>query len=189
MPSTLEISANVLTTISIWLAGRNSVHTWWIGIVGCALFAWLFFESRLYADVSLQLFFIATSAAGWWRWSHDAKGAAVLPVTPAGRGTILAAVAGSIAATLCYGGILHRFTDAYAPFVDSSVLAFSVLAQLLLTQRKLQNWPFWLLVNTIAIPLYASRSLYLTAGLYAVYWINAVFAWHHWRRLVQPQAA
>ena len=52
-------------------------------------------------------------------------------------------------------------------------------------RRHVQNWPFWLLVNTIAVPLYASRGLYLTSALYAMYWINALVSWKHWLRLRQ----
>ncbi len=77
--------------------------------------------------------------------------------------------------------MLHAWTDAYAPFLDSLVLSFSVVAQLLLMRRRLETWPVWLLVNTLAVPLFASRGLFVTAGLYAAYWINALVAWRHWR--------
>jgi nicotinamide mononucleotide transporter len=65
------------------------------------------------------------------------------------------------------------------------VLVFSVIGQVLLIQRRIENWAFWLLVNTIAIPLYASRGLYLTATLYAAFWINAVASWIWWRKLAR----
>ena len=42
----LELAANVLITVSILLAARNSVHTWWTGILGCALFAVVFHGAR-----------------------------------------------------------------------------------------------------------------------------------------------
>jgi nicotinamide mononucleotide transporter len=48
--------------------------------------------------------------------------------------------------------------------------------------RRIENWPVWLLVNTVSVPLYASRGLYLTAALYVAYWINALVAWRHWKR-------
>ena len=54
-------------------AGRNRVSTWWTGLVGCALFAVLFFRARLYADVVLQAFFVGTCAFGWWRWLRGAN--------------------------------------------------------------------------------------------------------------------
>ncbi|WP_141749593.1 nicotinamide mononucleotide transporter family protein, partial [Duganella phyllosphaerae] len=75
MTSPLEIAANAVMTVSIFLAGRNNVHSWWLGIIGCVLFAVLFYESRLYADVTLQLFFIVTCVIGWWRWLRGGTGA------------------------------------------------------------------------------------------------------------------
>lgn len=183
----LELAANIGVTASILLAGRNSVHTWWTGIVGCALFAVLFYQSRLYADVALQGFFIAASLWGWWQWLRGNRGGP-LRVSHAGLRVFAWAVPVGVAATLGYGGLLHRFTDAYAPFVDSAVLSFSVIAQLLLIQRRVETWPLWLLVNTVAVPLYASRGLYLTSALYAAYWINAIVSWRWWRRLDRASA-
>ncbi len=183
----LEISANAATAVAIYLAGRNNIHTWWIGIVGCALFAILFFQANLYADVELQAFFIGSSVLGWWQWQKGAQGDP-LPVTHARLGTVLWIVPAGAAATAVYGALLHYTTDAYAPFLDSTVLVFSVAAQLLMMQRKVDNWPFWILVNSIAVPLYASRELYLTAFLYGCYWINAVVSWIAWRRLARGSA-
>jgi nicotinamide mononucleotide transporter len=86
-------------------------------------------------------------------------------------------------ATAAYGAMLHHFTNAYAPFPDSAVLVFSIIGQLLMMQRRVENWGFWLLVNTIAAPLYFSRGLHLTAVLYAGFWINAVVSWRSWHKL------
>lgn len=82
-----------------------------------------------------------------------------------------------------YSAVLERYTDAFAPVPDSLVLVFSVVAQLLLMQRRIETWYFWLLVKTIAVPLFVQRGLVLTGLLYAVFWINALFALRHWRRL------
>lgn len=185
--STLEIAANVVMSVSILLAGRNSVHTWWIGIIGCVLFGLLFFQSQLYADVTLQIFFIATSAYGWMQWRHGNNGQ-VKPISRASfRHIALIAPLGLLVAVL-YGLLLHRFTDAYAPFLDSLILTFSVIAQWLLMQRRLECWWFWLLVNGIAVPLFASRELYLTSFLYACYWVNAIVAFYYWRSQLEAAA-
>jgi nicotinamide mononucleotide transporter len=179
----LEIGANALACVSILLAGRNSVHTWWVGILGCVLFTAVFFQARLYADATLQVFFVVTSAIGWWQWLHGSGASAPLPVTRAPRRVLLLSAIGGVIGGLGYGALLHVWTDAHAPFLDSLVLSFSVVAQLLLMRRHLETWPVWLLVNSLAMPLFASRGLYVTAGLYAVYGINAVVAWRHWRGL------
>lgn len=182
MTGWIEIAANAVTTASIVLAGRNSIHTWWTGVVGCLLFAITFFASALYADVVLQAFFVVTSAIGWWQWLRGRQGEALV-VSHAGSRQMTVAAVVAIVATVCYGALLQRFTDAYAPFVDSAVLAFSVVAQIFLMRRQIETWPAWLLVNTVAVPLYASRGLYLTSALYAGYWVNACIAWRRWHRL------
>ena len=178
----LEIAANIFNAAAIVLAGLNSVHTWWTSIVGCTLFAFVFYETRLYADVTLQVFFVAASVVGWWRWMKGDQGAE-LPVRYSAPGFLAAATAGGVVVAAGYGWLLHRFTDAYAPFLDSIILAFSVLGQLLLVGRRVENWWFWLLVNTIAVPLYAARGLHLTAALYVAFWVNAVISLRTWRRL------
>ncbi len=180
--SPLELAANLVTTLSILLAGRNLIHTWWSGILGGLLFAALFFSSQLYADVTLQAFFIVTSIAGWIRWRGTVE-QGQLPVTRSPVRSLVLAGLGGVATTTIYGWILHRFTNAYAPFWDSFVLSASVIAQFLLLGRKLETWYFWLAVNTVAVPLYCSRGLWLTGALYAGYWINAVVSLQLWRRL------
>ena len=184
----LEIAANLMTTVAILLAGRNNMHTWWTGMIGCGLFAVLFFQSNLYADVLLQVFFIVSSLVGWWRWLKGDHGH-TLAISHADFASLAWTVPAGLAATVAYGALLHHFTNAYSPFVDSAVLVFSVIAQFLLMQRRIETWPFWLLVNSIAVPLYASRGLYLTAVLYGCYWVNAAVSWLWWRRLARRDAA
>ncbi len=186
MPSTLELIADIANLIAVLLAARNSVHTWSVGIVGCLLFGWLFFTVQLYADVTLQGFFIVTSVMGWWAWQRGNAGGE-LPISRTPARALLGYLALAVIVAVAYGLLLHRFTDAYAPLVDSLVLTFSVLAQLLLMRRRLETWYGWLLVNTLAVPLFASRELYLTAGLYGLFWCNAWYGLYRWRRALQVQ--
>ncbi|HEY4069075.1 MAG TPA: nicotinamide riboside transporter PnuC [Burkholderiaceae bacterium] len=182
----LEIAANAVTTVSVLLAARNHVQTWSTGIIGCVLFVLVFFEARLYADATLQLFFIATSVIGWWHWHWHRPASAgrergERPVTRVRPRSLAWMALAAAVVTLAYGGLLHRFTDAYMPYIDAAVLALSVVAQCLLMLRKLETWPGWLFVNTLSVPLFASRGLWLTAALYAAYWFNAWYGWARWR--------
>lgn len=179
-----EISANALNALSILLAGCNSIHTWWTGIAGCVLFGAVFFSARLYADVTLQAFFVVTSVVGWWTWWRGVRGEQ-LPVRHTRLPVVVALLFAGAAVASTYGWLLQRFTDAYAPFLDSVVLAFSVLGQFLLLGRRYETWWCWLLVNTIAVPLYVSRGLQVTAVLYAAFWINSVVALVRWRRFLK----
>jgi len=177
--SLLEISANVMTALAIFLAGRNNVHTWWIGIIGVTLFGFLFFDAKLYADVTLQGFFVLTGLIGWYQWSGG-KEKKLLPITRTKSTTLVMAIIGGIIVGAAYATLLHKFTDAYSPGWDTALLVGSVIGQILLMNRKIENWGFWLIVNTIAVPLFISRGLYLTSILYAAYWIHAIIAYRKW---------
>lgn len=181
----LELWANLTTVACIFLAGRNSIHTWWVGIVACVLFGLLFYGVQLYADVLLQVFFVCTGLIGWYNWRN--VGTKTTPITKINRKSLLLYVSLAVMFTLGYGSLLHVFTNAWAPWIDSAVLSFSILGQLLLMYRKVEAWPTWVAVNTISVPLYISRDLYLTAGLYAVFFIHAFWAWYNWNNEYKAQ--
>lgn len=188
LPNTLtllEWSATVTTALSVWLAARRHIATWPTGIVGCVLYGALFAKTQLYADATLQAFFVVTSAIGWWQWRRAAA-PAVHPEREPLRSThwaLLIVLAVTVA--LVYGALLRHWTDAFAPFWDSAVLTTSVVAQVLLMQGRRETWWFWIVVNTLSVPLYLSRGLDVTAGLYALFWLNAWHGWWHWGRLAQ----
>lgn len=186
--SSLEICANVMTALAIFLAGRNSIHTWWAGIIGCILFGFLFFGAKLYADVTLQCFFVITGLIGWHQWRGGQRKDR-LPITRTKSSTLILSVSIGVVVGLAYAVLLHRFTDAYAPGWDTALLVGSVIGQILLMNRKIENWGFWLLVNTIAVPLFFSRGLYLTSVLYAAYWVHAIIAYRKWQSEMAAQTA
>lgn len=186
----LEWSATATMALSVWLAARHHIATWPIGILGCLLYGALFMATQLYADATLQAFFIVTSAIGWWQWRRDAQAVMVATATPAPlrwpHWVLL--LAGGVVVTLGYGALLLHWTDAFAPFWDAAVLTTSVVAQVLLMQGRRETWLFWIVVNTLSVPLYLSRGLDVTAGLYALFWLNAWHGWWHWGRRASAAA-
>lgn len=77
---------------------------------------------------------------------------------------------------------MAHWTDAAAPFVDGAVAIISVAAQWLLARRRVESWWLWIAVDAIAVPLFASRGLYVTAGVYTVLLVIAVAGLMQWRR-------
>ena len=179
----LELAANIFTVLCIVLAGRNNIHTWWTGLVGCVLFGIMFYSVQLYADATLQVFFFVTGVLGWMMWSKDDQ----LPDVPIGKASnnyMIDVTSIAIMVAIMYGALLYRFTDAYAPWIDSIVLTLSVLGQLLLMKRRIQTWQVWILVNTLSVPLFWSRELYLTSVLYGGFWIYAVWSYFNWKKIM-----
>ncbi len=183
-----EIAGNIVTVPAVFLAARNHVLTWPIGILGCMLYGVMFYQTQLYANVTLQVFFIATSLQGWFNWQHVKKQKAARPITRTTRQELLLYLPLALLAAALYGSFLYYSTNASFPFIDSGILMLSVAGQLLLMQRKLECWYFWIAVDALATPLYAVKELYITSGVYAAFLINAVYGLWLWRREYKKQA-
>jgi nicotinamide mononucleotide transporter len=178
-----EIFGTILGVIGVWLMIRQNVWTWPVGIVQVAVSAWVFFETKLYSDALLQVFFFAIQAYGWWHWLHArAIARAELPVTRLRLRAIAGWIGVGAAATFGWGELMHRTTDAALPYWDAFILVFSVISQWLQARKRLENWTGWMIVNVVAVGVYWAKDLRLYSGLYVVFFGLAVAGHIAWRR-------
>ena len=180
-----EIIGTVLGVIGVWLMIRQNIWGWPVGLVQVIVYAWVFFDARLYSDAILQVFFFAIQAYGWWHWLKGGKngssGRLALPVTRL-SGRVVAGwitLGGVLAAG--WGTFMHRTTDAALPWWDAFILVFSLIAQWLQARKNLECWAGWIIVNTVAIGVYWAKDLRLTSGLYLIFWGMAAWGWREWR--------
>jgi nicotinamide mononucleotide transporter len=186
--SPLDQANFILGVTGVWLMIRRSLAGFPVGLVAVAVQGVLFYRTRYYADATLQVFFFTALAYGWWHWVHGRSGTKELPVTRlGGRGifiTILAAGAGTVVWAL----VARKYTDSIMPFRDAFIAAFSVAAQVLQSRKQIDNWPFWLVVNAVAVVSYWLGGLYYTAFLYGIYLLMAAGGWRAWQRAMNGQA-
>ena len=185
--SPLEVAGNAFVLASVYLARRNSVHTWWTAMIGVTLYAVMFYGAKLYADVVLQVFFFGTCVVGWRAWRHGGAGGEALPITTLSARARVGAWLAVVATAAVMGTLFGTFTDAALPYADSFILGGSVVAQLLMMRRKLDHWPIWIVVDVVAVAVYATKELYLTAAVYAVLLVLCVQGVAEWRRIYDEQ--
>ncbi len=178
--SPIEIAATLLGVANIILIIRRSVWNFPFGIAMVSLYAVIFFDTKLYSDAGLQIFFIVVNLYGWWAWSRNRADAGEIVVERLGPLGQALWIGGSIAAIALWGYFMHANTDATHPWWDASVAMLSVSAQILMTRRYIQNWHWWIAVNLISIPLYWTKGLYLTAGLYSLFLVLAIVGLVEW---------
>lgn len=178
----LEWIATAAGIVCVVLVVRRSLWNYPFAIVSVSLFAIVFRDARLYSDALLQLFFIAINLYGWISWlrSRVTAGEVVVErLTPIEQ---VAALSGMIGLTLGWGAVMASQTDAANPYVDAAVAMLSIGAQILQAMRKLENWYVWIVVDLIAIPLFATKGLYAASGLYVVYLILSAWGLRDWQR-------
>jgi nicotinamide mononucleotide transporter len=184
--SWLEIVAFVLAIQMVVLNMRVNALAWPLAIVSSLLYFALFWNSRLYGDASLQIFFAVVALWGWWQWLRGTQdGGAALQVRrlPArGRWLLLAALAAAWPAT---GWFLKNYTDTDVPWWDAFPTAASVIGQWLLGRKYLENWFAWIVVNVVSVALFAYKGLWLTVLLYSLFIVMSLYGWRAWQRLAR----
>jgi nicotinamide mononucleotide transporter len=185
-----EIIGTILGVIGVGLMIRQNIWGWPVGLAQVAVYAWVFYGAKLYSDVILQGFFFVIQGYGWAHWLRNQHTAAHsdLPVTRLGLAAVVGWIALGAVVTAGWGTYMDRTTDAALPHWDAFILVFSLIAQWLQARKKLENWAGWLVVNTVAIGVYWVKDLRLTAGLYVVFWLMAVWGWREWRRTMMVGA-
>jgi nicotinamide mononucleotide transporter len=176
-----EVLGFVTGAWCVWLLVEENIWTWPIGIANNAFYVVVFFRARLFADMSLQVVYIALSILGWYLWLHGGRGRTRLAVqrTRWREGAVIAAAV--VVMTVCGTVFLRRILDA-APLLDAFTTSMSLAAQYMLTRKLIENWYLWIAVDVVYIGLYTSRALPLTAVLYGIFLAMCIAGLFEWRR-------
>ena len=165
----------------VWLAARENALNFPLALINAAMFGLLFVDKKLYGDAVLQAMFFSLNLHGAWRWWRGDGEHHPLQVSRLSPRGWLVVAAAAVAAVPALRFALVAAGGA-APFWDAVITALSVIAQVLLNRKTLENWVLWIAVDLVSIPLYVSKGLLLTALLYAVFLLMCVGGWVSWRR-------
>ena len=191
-PNWIEGSIVILGLINIVLIIRRSMWNYPFGIAMVTLTGIVVFEAKLYSDALLQIFFVVVNFYGWVMWRRSVAEAGEVVVVTMSADLRGRWVACALLATAAWGAVMDAFTDASYPWQDAGVAMFSIAAQILMSQRKLENWALWIGVNVVSIGLYYAKGLIPLAILYAVFLVLAswgLIGWHRVRRAQGPVVA
>lgn len=182
----LEIIGVITGLLCVYLAARNNIWNWPLAIISVGIYIFIFFKSHLYADMGLQFYFMAMNIYGWYYWNRKPANEAKTPViTITGKETILSIIA-IVIFTVFLGSVL-KYTPASFPYLDSFCTACSLVAQVFLARKVLENWLIWVFVDIIYVGVYIFKHLDLTAVMYAIYVAIAVMGYIDWKRDYRKQ--
>lgn len=187
--SWLELVAVTLAFICVAFNVLENPIGWPFAFVSCVLYMLLFTHHKLYGDAGVQVFFALAALWAWWEWIFGQRR------TRTGSLTILRitrlSLSGRFRVVLAWlilwpaiGYLLMSVTDSDVPFFDAFPTAGSVLGQILLGRKFIENWLVWIVVNIASIALLGYKALYLSAGLYVVFIAMALIGWARWNKLI-----
>ncbi|RYY37687.1 MAG: nicotinamide riboside transporter PnuC [Sphingobacteriaceae bacterium] len=165
----------------VYLAAKNNILNWPFAIVSVSIYIFIFYEAKLFADVGLQVYFLAMNIYGWYYWSKKSSREDKTPVTRITVTEIWLSVLAIVICTILLGTVL-KYTTASLPYLDSFCAACSVVAQVFLARKVLENWLIWIFVDAVYVGVYVNKELHLTAIMYAVYFIIAAMGYVDWKK-------
>ncbi|MGD8177213.1 nicotinamide riboside transporter PnuC [Marinimicrobium sp. ARAG 43.8] len=177
-----ELVAVILAVGYLVLAVRQNPLCWYCGFASTAIYTLLYWNVSLLMEAGLNVYYMVMAAYGWWQWRHGGKGDTELPVRTWPWYQHLAVIVSVLVVSAATGTWLTYFTEAAWPYVDSFTTWAAVVTTFMVARKVLENWLYWMVINSTAIVVLVDRELYLTALLMGSYLVISVFGWRAWYR-------
>jgi nicotinamide mononucleotide transporter len=185
--SLLEVTGVITGLLCVYLAAKNIIWNWPFAIISVVIYIFIFFDSHLFADMGLQVYFLIMNIYGWYYWSKKPVSEEKTPVMRIKKTEVILSIIAIIIFTFLLGTFLLKQTSASFPFVDSFCTACSLVAQVFLARKVLENWLIWIFVDIIYVGVYIFKDLHLTAVMYAIYVGIALMGYIDWKREAPPK--
>jgi nicotinamide mononucleotide transporter len=192
--SILEFIA-VLTGIgSVWYAKKENILVYPVGIVSVLIYVYICFNARLYADAGINFFYFVMSVFGWYNWTRKTSNTGILQITantPRQQAIYIVATMVSFIAIISLIWVFNwndqAYMTSYVPWIDSVTTSIFLVGMLLMALKRIENWMYWIIGDTISIPLYFTKGLVFTSVLYSVLLIIAIMGYLEWKKRLQRE--
>lgn len=184
----IEIIGAVLSLFYLYFSIRKSIWLWPLGLLASSFYIAVYFYSKLYAEMGLQVYYIIVSIYGWYFWMFGNKtnsNQAELPISRLNLKATLIYLGAFIFLYLGLYLILSHFTDSNIPGWDSLATALSLVATWMLARKVLENWIIWIIADAMCIAISIYKDLYFTAALFVVYTIMAFAGYLSWKKSIK----
>ncbi|HAQ18230.1 MAG TPA: nicotinamide riboside transporter PnuC [Prolixibacteraceae bacterium] len=180
----IELLGAILGIIYVFFSIRQNIWTWPVGLLTSVIYIWVFFVSKLYADMGLQMYYVAISIYGWYEWLHGNRTnhSESIKVSRLSLklGLVLSLV--SMFIFILIWVILKNYTDSPVPVADSLATALSIVATWMLARKILEHWLVWIFIDIFSIGLFWYKDLVPTIFLFLVYTVMAVVGYFEWKK-------
>ena len=188
----LELIAMVLSLAYVILAAKGSLWCWPAAFISTALYTYIFYDVLLLMDSALNAYYLFMAVYGYWQWSKHTDNSAnkrvELTIVSWGLSWhVKACLALAVVATIL-GYIMATYTPADFAYLDTFTTVYAVFATYLVTQKVLENWLYWIVIDFISIYLYIEKGLVPTTVLFIIFVIVAGYGYFKWLNIYKKSA-
>lgn len=185
----VELLGTIFGLLYIVFSIKQNIWCWPVGLISSALYIYVFFITKFYADMGLQVYYLVISVYGWYHWMFGAKSKKHddLKISKSSYKFIIYLIIATFVLFSIISFILVCYTDSDIPYWDAFTTAGSFVATWMLARKIIEHWLIWIIVDSISIGLYIYKGLYPTVLLFSVYTILAIFGFIEWKKEMKKQ--
>lgn len=178
----IEVFATITGIIGVYLTARQNIWCWPIGLINVGLSIYVYFDSKLYADMVLQFFYLEMTVYGWYFWVFGGKKKYELEVRNITKTEIIVFSILIVILSFISGFLFRNFTNAAFPYWDSLLLVGGIIATYAMAKKIIQHWMMWIILDINAAILYFIKDLYSFTALYFLFTILAIIGHFQWKK-------
>ena len=183
----LETLAVLCAIAYLFLAIRENIYCWYFAIVSTVLYAWIFRGVNLYMESALNIYYVMMALYGWFCWKTPKTKIKRLKIKSWELSRNIKVVSMICLMSIISGVMLDLNTSARLPYLDSLTTWGSVITTFMVARKVLENWLYWIVINSLSIFLYIDRELYQTATLFTIYIVMSIVGYIQWRAIYRRE--
>lgn len=183
----LELIAMLLALAYVIWASVGSIWCWPAAFISTAIYTYIFYDVSLLMDSALSVYYLVMAVYGYWVWQKDKtdnKQHEPISIVTWHASFHLKACTILAIISLVLGFIMANYTSADFPYLDTLTTVFAIFATYLVTQKVLENWLYWLVIDAVSIYLYIEKDLIPTVVLFCIYIVIATWGYFKWRSML-----
>ncbi|MBN2667701.1 MAG: nicotinamide mononucleotide transporter [Bacteroidales bacterium] len=186
----IELVGALAGFIYIFFEIKANSWMWPIGLLTSVFYIIVFYESKFYADMSLQFYYVGISIVGWYLWIKKSKNKSKSELKISRISTFLKwkLIMIFLLFWVVIYIILKYLTDSPVPIGDAFTTALSFVATWMLARKIIEHWWLWIIINLVSAILYWIKGLYPTTGLYLIYGTLSIVGYIEWKRIAIKEA-
>jgi len=180
----IELLGAIFGLLYIILSIRQNIWCWPVGLITSALYIYVFYITKFYADMGLQVYYLVVSIYGWYFWLFGGKSKKTddLKISSVKFNLSIYLVIATVVLFGIIAYILVNYTDSEIPYWDAFTTAGSFIATWMLARKIIEHWLVWIIIDAVSLGLYIYKGLYATVILFAVYTVLAVTGYIEWKK-------
>jgi len=204
----IEAIVVVSGLVSVYFLTRQNIWCWPTGLVSVGLATIVFYDSFLYSDMILHVYYFGMNIYGWIHWKRKSENVDELPVTRMSMPSNVKWIVITVIGTIAWGWAMSHlvliaewvlvnidpnigWASSWAggaapvpafPYGDAFTTVASLVAMWFMAQKRIENWVYWFIIDIVAVSIYAMKGLYLFSGQYFILLILCAMGFRDWRK-------